>query len=193
MIDPPLGVRWTEHLSGQLTGAAVAEAEVELDVGVELRDMGAFAADRSSPGELVGAVRHPAWGRPLLAGGRFQVATTGPDAVELGYRAVFRADGRDHVLVGTKRVRDDPGFDLWSDVSTLFVEVREGSDDGPVMASGELRAGVGDVRRAVASLEPTGAHHLRDRARAVTTVGRVLLGRLWERYGGRAEEAGASR
>lgn len=36
---------------------------------------------------------------------------------------------------------------------------------------GVLRLGVGEVRRLVTSLEPVGAHGLRDRAEAVAAVG----------------------
>jgi hypothetical protein len=68
-----------------------------------------------------------------------------------------------------------------SDATTLHLTLHEDPPDA-VVASGSLRAGLGDVRRTVASLEPTGAHDLSDRASVVATVGRLLLGRLWRDF-----------
>jgi predicted acylesterase/phospholipase RssA len=176
MREPPLGVRFTERFSGTVNLDGT-EGEVTLDVGVEIHDLAA-----ATSGDLVGRIHFAPWGEPLhLAGGRFGVVTTGPDGdttTEVLYEASVHRGGKALLLRGVKRLHDDPGFDLMSDATTLHL-VHEDSPDAKVVASGSLRAGLGDVRRTVSSLEPTGAHDLSDRASVVATVGRRLLGRLW--------------
>jgi hypothetical protein len=178
MREPPLGVRFTERFSGTVTLDG-AEGELTLDVGVEIHDL------EATSGDLVGRIHFAPWGEPMhLAGGRFGVVTTGPDGdttIEVTYEARFGRGGRALRLRGVKRLHDDPGFDLMSDVTTLHLTLHEDAPDA-VVASGSLRAGLGDVRRTVASLEPTGAHDLSDRAAVIAAVGRVLLGRLWADY-----------
>jgi choline dehydrogenase-like flavoprotein len=48
------------------------------------------------------------------------------------YRLDFLEGGRKYRLAGLKMLRDAPGFDMWSDTSTLYVEIRpaDGIDDG---------------------------------------------------------------
>jgi hypothetical protein len=188
MVDPPPGARWTEHLRGGLapparSGGDSDSVEVDLELGVEVHDLAALSDDSSTPADLVGSLRHPAWGRVFVAAGTFAIVSVGTDATKVRYRGTFRVEGRDRLLVGTKRIHDDPGFDLWSDLTTVAVAVHDGpSEDDPVLLVGRLRAGVADLRRTVGSLEPTGVHDLSDRAHVVSTVGRLLLGELWERY-----------
>lgn len=159
MREPALGARFRESMEGD--GLA-------LDLGV--------VVDRDSTvGEMVGWVRHPSWGTALLGDGQFSVGHG-----EVRYEGWFDVDGRRHTLVGVKRIHDDPGFDLWDDVTTVFTTVAD--EAGATVFDGTLRLGVGDVRRLVGSVEPVGVHDLGDRAAVVAGLGRRLLGDLWDRY-----------
>jgi hypothetical protein len=65
---------------------------------------------------------------------------------------------------------DDPGPDLWSDARTVAFRAGDGS-------SGQLELGLRDAARALASVEPTGAHGFRSRAEAVAELARTGLRR----------------
>jgi NTE family protein len=148
-----LGVRFTERAEGH---------DTELEVCVEVRDIEAFAANPSAGTDMVGWLRRNGRRVPL-AGGRFSIHPSG----EVRYEA--------DDVVAVKTLHDDPGFDLWSDFTTIELRL---PGESPV----ELRLGLGDVRQLVTSLEPMGAHGIADRGRAVTGLGRLLLRELWDRF-----------
>lgn len=157
MNDLPLGVRFTERASSDEDGV-----QVELEVCVEIRDIDNFLADPAAGTDLVGWLRVDGVGRPL-ASGRFSVLPNGD--------VRYEAEG----LVATKRLRDDPGFDLWTDFTSL--DLRRPGEPNVL-----LRSGVGDVAKLVASIEPSGAHGLIDRGQVVTRLGKFLLKDLWTRF-----------
>jgi hypothetical protein len=59
------------------------------------------------------------------------------------YHLPFRQRERRYLLRGEKRIEDDPGFDVWKDMTTLYAELvdRSSAPDGPPMAIGILRIG----------------------------------------------------
>ena len=103
------------------------------------------------------------------------------------YRLFFR-DGAGHplTLVGFKEVRDDPGFDVWSDTSTLYTHVLAGTwapDEEPeaeVLATAILHILPRDFAGQMTTfrVDPRAA---RRRARALRH--RCSPGSLWETYG----------
>lgn len=181
MQEPPLGVRFSERLAGDLGGRPL-----ELELTVEVHDAARFAGDPSSGADVVGWARWGGWSEPVLfARGCFAVATPAgdPDTTVLQYQGWVRRDGGEQLVVVEKRLHDDPGLDLWADVTTGSVSLHEdGRASSGVVARGTVRSGAGDMRRLVTSIEPVGGHGLGDRASAVAAVGRLVLGRLWERY-----------
>lgn len=159
MQDPPRGVRFRERTRGRIGGA-----DLVLDVTVELPLPVGGAA---SPGvRVVGHIDHEPWGgRVLLAGGRAEADDTG-----LVYTARVRLDGKWQEVSARHDLTDDPGPDLWSDARTVAFRAGDGS-------SGQLELGLRDAARALASVEPTGAHGFRSRAEAVAELARTGLRR----------------
>ncbi len=174
MREPPLGIRFRERCRGELAGQGV-----ELDLTVEVRDLRAFAADPSKGQAVAGTLVRAGQATAYLYDGSFAVTAPGPETTLITYTARFDDGGRPVRLVARTRLHDDPGLDLWPDLTTVELTVQE---DGGREQTGTARLSLADVRRLVASIEPTGAHDLGDRARAVATVGRVLLGTLWDRF-----------
>lgn len=164
MQDPPRGVRFRERMRGEAGGA-----ELVLDVTVELP---LPAAGTTSPGaRLVGHIDHEPWGgRVLLADGRIEV-----DGAGFAYVARARLDGTWHEVHARRDLADAPGPDLWSDARNVAFRVGD-------ECSAELELGLRDAARALASVEPYGAHGFRDRAEAVTELARVGLRRALSTY-----------
>lgn len=72
------------------------------------------------------------------------VATDGADTREMRYRLWFSdLSGTPLTMYGFKVVRNDPGFDLWSDTSTLYITLLQGhippGEEGEVVGAGVLR------------------------------------------------------
>jgi cholesterol oxidase len=101
------------------------------------------------------------------------------------YRLFFR-DGAGHplTLVGFKEVRDDPGFDVWSDTSTLYTRVLTGhvnADEepaAPVLATAILHILPRDFARQMTTFRVKPAR----RVDALARFGTLFAGSLWETY-----------
>ena len=111
-------------------------------------------------------------------------------ARRMSYRMPLEApDGSRYYLHGFKHIRDDEGFDLWSDTTTLFVTVHGGEDDSaPVLGRGVLRIRPGDFARQLRTFTVTNAGTLRQRLRAATDFGRFFAGALYDTYLSRSPE-----
>ncbi len=58
--------------------------------------------------------------------------TDDPKLKLMVYELGFEHGGEDYYLAGKKEVKDDPGFDLWSDTTTRYTKLHKGTDkSGP--------------------------------------------------------------
>ena len=163
MTEPPVGVRLSERLRGQ-----VGDEDLTLRVTAELP----LEERPSEPTRVVGHVDHAPWGgRVPLAGGRLEA-----DGSALVYRARARVGGQWVDLEAVRELADDEGLDAWADATT--VEFRASTGE-----TGTLRLGPLDAARALSSAEPVGAHGGLDRAGALARLGRTGLRRALTTYG----------
>jgi cholesterol oxidase len=100
-------------------------------------------------------------------------------------------DGEGHpiTLNGYKEAKDDPGFDVWSDTTTLFTHILAGhvppvaanevGDDGEkIVATGILHVLPADFAVQMTTFRVDPAHRLD----ALGTFGRLFLGSMWETW-----------
>ena len=204
METQPLGIAFRETMSGPF---ALAEADPEagartgrrtdtrlaLHAEISIPDVERFRADPDHAGEITGTVEFaPFGGRMPTTGGRFNLfePQSEPGLKRMVYEVAFEHEGQPYYLAGHKSVRDDPGFDLWKDTTTLYTRLHRGaSADGPVVGAGVLSLGVDDLARLVSTVRATGADGLAERSAAVAAFGRFFLGELWDSYAGHAPNA----
>lgn len=105
------------------------------------------------------------------------------------YRLFFTdVNNRKLTLTGFKEVRDDSGFDLWKDTTTLFANILEGhvpegqGNGAARIATGIISIHFFDFLQQLTTFRVTGPT-LADRASALTRFGRLFLGKLWDVYG----------
>jgi hypothetical protein len=153
---------------------------------VSIDDMQTFIADPEHTGSLGGSIDYTPFGNAIEChSGTFHLFTpTGsPRSKEMIYQLGFVHAGREYFLSGHKAVRDDPGFDLWRDTTTLFTRLHEGNDTtGTILASGVLTLGMAELLRLVASMEVTNARSLGEKAVTLARFGRFFMGELWDSY-----------
>jgi cholesterol oxidase len=160
------------------------------ELTITIDDIDRFSADREHLGSAAGYVKCDALGGRLeVEQGFFNLFV---DVDECGEHKVmlyrlFLADGEGHpiTLDGFKDVHDDPGFDVWSDTSTLFTKILAGhvgpdddDDAAEVIASGILTIHLPDFGRQLTTFktQPSG------RVEAVSKFGQMFAGNLWETY-----------
>ncbi|MXX63199.1 MAG: hypothetical protein F4112_10040 [Holophagales bacterium] len=197
------GISFTETMKGHLarveTDPVLGEqsqrreaASFELTITVD--DIDVFVRHPDHGARATGWVEVPSLGgRRPVEHGTFQlfVDDADPEAKRMLYRLWFLdAFGAEFTLLGEKIVRDDPGFDLWDDTTTLYVRIVEGQVDGSGEAEGHMwGAGVLHIRtvdflRQLSTMRATGPD-LKAQTSAMVRFGRLFLGKLWDSYGSR--------
>src|SRR5262249_21276456 len=140
---------------------------------------------------MSGTIRAPALSPgPIAASdGVFNLFVTDPEHVDtrlMRYRAPLATEeGRRYLLSGFKTVHDDPGLDLWTDTTTLYMTVYAGDDEsGAIAARGIVTISPKDFLRQLWSMRVTNATSSAERLEATARFGRYFAGVLYETYGG---------
>jgi hypothetical protein len=177
----PAGVTWSETFTGRLAfgqedfNQAMLPAHgepVTAGLTVVIGDLARFLAAQADGGirdpEALPAAVTEGYVRCDAFGGELRVRTgtfrafvptrqaEPRDALHLRMRYHLQLDGpggRTYALEGFKLVENDPGYDSWSDTTTLFVRIRDG--DEPV-ATGVLQISPLAFMRQVTTFRGTG-------------------------------------
>lgn len=120
-----------------------------------------------------------------------------PAIKRMFYRLFFSDDkGNPLTLSGFKLIKDDPGFDVWHDTTTLFTRILNGhvsadeetaAEKDPeklrqlVKASGIIIIHFFDFMKQLTTFRAEGPT-LSDRAAAMGRFGRLFMGKLWDVY-----------
>jgi cholesterol oxidase len=130
-------------------------------------------------------------GKLLVEDGIFNlfVDTDDPRLIQMRYRLYF-ADGAGNPLTlsGFKQVKDDPGFDVWTDTSTLYTRLLRGHVEAgaepvaKIEAAGIINIYLADFARQLTTFRAHGGTII-DRARAMTRFVRFFFSKLWRIYG----------
>jgi len=147
-------LRFTEALSGYMTAADNHEAgyqagraaggRVRYRATAHIDDLDSFLRDPRHGAGMSGAVDVPGLGRGMpIEDGRIEMFCRRENRKVIAYNLPFRQGERHYLLRGTKHIHDDPGFDVWKDMTTLYAELLDLSSapDGPPLAVGILRIG----------------------------------------------------
>ena len=194
----PIGITFDETMAGAFalgptdpeSGAEAgrrAGSSLAMHATVSIPDLDAFIADPKHLGQLKGSIDFAPLGSGIPAkSGVFNLfsPSRAAEMKYMVYELAFQHDGKPHYLAGRKHVHDDPGFDLWSDTTTLFTTLHAGRDaKAPVVGAGVLRLDMGDFLKLMSTIKVTGAKSAKERAATVTKFGSFFMGELWETYG----------
>jgi len=120
-----------------------------------------------------------------------------PAIKRMFYRLFFRdGQGNPLTLSGFKLIKNDPGFDVWHDTTTLFTRILNGrrtaADEAAaagkpdelkrmVKGSGIIIIYFFDFLKQLTTFRAEGPT-LSDRASALTSFGKLFMGKLWDVY-----------
>jgi cholesterol oxidase len=198
-----VGVQFTEAMGGffstdEKEDYARGEAKGE-QAGSSFRfvltilaeDADALIRDRAHPASMVGTVEAPALSRRPLAvsEGRFRLFVDNRKKIEtknMVYRMVLTdVDGKKYFLHGFKVIRNDRGFDIWADTTTLYITLHEGvTDEGPVVGKGILHIRPQDFATQLTTMKALNARNALEAHRVLARFGEVFAGELLDTYGG---------
>jgi len=199
----PTELEFTEEMKGYVTfgeqdfHAGFAEGKkaktfLMVHLTIVMDDAERFVADPSHQARATGWVECEAIGGRLpLKQGTFNLFVSEEDKTrsQMRYRLFFSDGvGDPRTLTGFKDVRDDPGFDVWADTSTLYTRLYAGhveadeEDGAEVTASGILSIYLLDFMQQMTTFRTRGPS-VGDRAKALTNFNRLFLGKLFNLYG----------
>lgn len=191
MMHGPFALGETQPDAGRAAGSRDGH-RLALHATIEVDDLERFLNDPDHPGRLTGSVDFTPFGEGLPGGeGVFKLFSAGdaPGSKRMVYELPFEHDGVTYCVAGEKHVRDDPGFDLWSDTTTLYTRLHRGTGRAaPVVGAGVLRLGVEDLVRLVSTMRATHAEGLGEQTRVLGRFGRFFLGQLWDTYASRTAQ-----
>ncbi|MGH8908744.1 MAG: FAD-dependent oxidoreductase [Egibacteraceae bacterium] len=196
---PTSRLQFTEEMSGHITlsGHEWDALDCRFRLTIAIDDIDRFVTDPAREATADGWVQcEELGGRLPVRHGRFNLLVEdaeNPRVRWMRYRLFF-ADGVGHplTLAGFKHITDDPGFDVWSDTTTLFTRVLRGHvdprDEGTaeVVATGVLRIHMTDFAKQLTTFR-VDARNSAARAVALARFGQLFLGTLWEVYGSRLD------
>jgi len=196
----PATVQFTEEMLGHVTfgeadfnrGAAPdrpGATALKFHLTIVVDDIARFERDDSRAAGAFGWVESDALGERLpVEHGEFNLfVDTEPGVKRMLYRLFFR-DGVGHPLTlsGYKLVKDDAGFDVWRDTTTLFTRVYRGhvdaagEADAELVASGVLRIRIRDFARQLTTFR--GGPGMVGALGAIARFGWIFMGQLFEAY-----------
>ena len=198
----PASLEFTEKMRGFITfgeddydrgfrAGKKAKTACMFHVTVLMDDVERFVEDPEHPGTITGHVQCDALGGRLeVQKGWFNLFVDddedGEERKLMKYR-LHIADGEGHpiTLSGFKEVKDDKGFDVWSDTTTLFTRILAGhvapggDDDAEAVATGILHVLPQDFAVQLTTFRVDPAH----RVDALGRFGALFAGSLWEAFG----------
>ena len=175
----------TEYKNGFKQGKK-ADTILAMHANVTIVDMARFINEPKHNASLGGSIDFPPLGMNISAtSGVFNLfkPTDRPEETHMVYELAFTHDDQAYYLAGHKIVKDDPGFDLWSDTTTLYTTLHKGNDkSGDICGAGILSLGVKDLVKLVSTIDVPDAKNTAEKAKTLQAFGRFFLGELWDSY-----------
>ncbi len=197
MKNPKIGIIFRETMRGRFSMDETdpkrgnkkgqdADTLLSMHATVHIEDLYGFLHDPEHAGRLTGRIDFPLFGVNIPAKqGIFNLfhPSDDPEMLLMIYELAFEAAGQSYYLAGRKEVRDDPGFDLWKDTSTLFVRLHRGENaSAPVAGAGILGLSLSAFKSVLSTIHVTHAASEKEKTKALYDFGRFFTGSLWESY-----------
>jgi len=211
LAPPPLvpvesthpGIKFTEALDGFFStkvkdnyerGAQQGEADgsaLRFVVTIISDDVGEMMRNPNHKAKLIGTATAPALSSEVLTAteGEFQLFTRDPNSPDMKliiYRMKLTSKaGEVFFLEGLKYVHDDTGFDLWDDMTILYITIYQGENNqGLVIGKGILTMKSKDLQQQMRTIQVTNTANMLERLKILARFGRFLVGDLADTYGG---------
>jgi len=161
----------------------------EFTLTIQSEDVEAFDADSNHKAEIIGTVYCPALSaHPITAtDGVFNLFVKDDKdgkvkLMKYGMQ-LNTVEGTSYYFFGYKEIKDEKGFDMWSDTTTLFITLFDGLDDkGTVLGKGMLKIAIIDFMKQLRTMKSIYADTTKESISAISKFGKLFAGEVWETY-----------
>ena len=197
------GIKFTETMRGYFSTEEKDDYELAAAKGKEnhslikftltiiSHDLEQMLGSENHRASIIGTVSAPILdSKPLtVRDGDFNLLVTNPkDPVNTKRMEYFlkmtSQSGKIYNLEGYKLIHDDPGFDLWSDTTTLYISIYEcHTFSRSLLGKGILKIRPQDFLRQMSTLQVTNAENNKHRLQLTARFGRFFARELFDTYG----------
>ncbi|MFZ5449941.1 MAG: GMC oxidoreductase [Thermodesulfobacteriota bacterium] len=196
-----LGLQFTERMTGFFSAKAKDDfaqgarqgkedgSSFEFTLTIIANDLEAMLTGPEHRARALGTVTAPFLSpQPLtVTGGEFNLLDEDPNhpkTRQMRYRLTMTTTaGRIYSFYGFKVIHDDPGFDAWTDNTTLYITVYDGdSQESPILGRGILVITPEDFARQLTTIRVTNAANWEQQLEAKVRFGRFFTGTLFDTY-----------
>lgn len=175
----------TDPRTGEKKGDA-SGTKLSIHCDIDILDAHAFISDPQHYAPIRGQVDFPPFGMNISApSGLFNLfcPSDNPKLKHMVYELAFEHGGKPYYLAGKKEVRDDPGFDMWADITTNYARIHEGTDKGgPVIAAGVIYIGRQQLIDLIPTIRATNTSSPAESLKVLAAFGRFFMGSVWDTY-----------
>ncbi len=165
------------------------DSPLEFTLTVIADDLEVLLNDPNHPAKMVGTVTAPAISlEPMtVSNGQFNLFVEDKEQSntrQMRYQMHMTTEaGQTYYFEGFKQIHDDPGFDMWSDTTTLYITVYAGdSSQSPVLGKGILKIHPADFIKQMTTLKVTNAQNSWQKMQALDRFSRFFAGTLSDIY-----------
>lgn len=197
----PVGLQFTETMRGYFSTeekvdyqkaakqGQAAHSPFQFTLTVIVDDLDHMIHDKNHEGSIVGSMTAPALSKaPLsVSNSLFNLFVEDPEkpaAYKMRYRMNLHAEnGETYYFDGFKEIKDDAGFDVWEDTTTLYITLHKGlTSNDPVIGKGILRILPADFVTQLTTLKVLNSKNLKERLEAKMRFGRFFAGGVYDAF-----------
>jgi len=175
----------TDPRTGEKKGDATG-TKLSIHCDIDILDVYGFISDPKHYAPIHGQVDFPPFGMNIPApSGLFNLfcPSDDPKLKHMVYELAFEHAGKPYYLAGKKEVRDDPGFDMWADITTNYTRIHEGTDtSGPVVAAGVIYIGRQQLIELIPTIRATNTSSPAENLKVLADFGRFFFGSVWDTF-----------
>ena len=195
------GVMFTETMKGYYSEKEAIDYKIGAEKGklvnssfeftltIQSHHVDKFVEEPEHQAGMAGTVIAPHLSvKPItVSEGRFNLFVkdqANPDQKYMQYQMkLHTVEGPTYFFKGYKDVRDDAGFDLWSDLSTLFITIYNGENEGfEVMGKGVLHIEIADFATQITTMKALNAKGLVNKSKGLIEFGKLFGGDVFDTY-----------
>lgn len=175
----------TEPRTGEAMGNT-AGTKLAIHCVIDIADAYGFIADPQHFAPITGHVDFLPLGMNIPAPrGVFNLfcPSDNPRMKYMVYELGFEHGGQQYYLAGKKEVRDDPGFDMWADITTCFTRLHQGTDQsGPIVGAGVIYIKREQLINLIPTIRATNTNSPAESLKVLADFGRFFMGAIWDIY-----------
>jgi hypothetical protein len=176
----------TDPRAGEKKGDA-AGTRLSLHCDIDIKDIYRFIEDPDHATPIIARIDFPPLGMNIPTSNAFFNLfrpDEEPKTKYFVYEAAFEVDSESYYFAGKKYVHDDPGFDMWADITTLFSQLHKGKDaSGPVVGAGIIYIKREQLMALIPTFRATNTSGPLESAKVLADFGRFNVGEIWDSYG----------